>query len=242
MSSEEGQVQYYAALRGQFGDSALALIAARGALLGQARWATRENYQRWRGIGMTKVALGADPEELAQLRAATGNHRPPRRRPRGRARRARRPARPATHDQSRRRADPRPPPPRLEAARPRLPDSSVIPVLLLVFAGDLGMHGGKLAAQAAHGVLRAESSYAAQPAWAEWEQSGAPIAIRKTNSDDLAALAEKYPGSAIRDADFTQIAAGSLTVVALPPGDPDIRSCCANSNPGEPRPSPRAKP
>ena len=105
--------------------------------------------------------------------------------------------------------------------RGRLPDSNVIPVLLLVFAGDLGMHGGKLAAQAAHGALRAESSYAAQPAWAEWEQSGAPIAIRKTNSDDLAALAEKYPGSAIRDAGFTQIAAGSLTVVAIPPGDPD---------------------
>lgn len=221
MSSEEGQVQYYAALRGQFGDSALALIAARGALLGQARWATRENYQRWRRIRMTKVALEASPEELAQLRAATETIAL---RADGREAAPDEPAAllvlpPMT------KADAAPILGHLRLAskrRGRLPDSNVIPVLLLVFAGDLGMHGGKLAAQAAHGVLRAESSYAAQPAWAEWEQSGAPIAIRKTNSDDLAALAEKYPGSAIRDAGFTQIAAGSLTVVALPPGDPDI--------------------
>src|SRR5262245_20185948 len=71
MSADDGLVQYYVALRGQFADSALALLAARGALLGQARWSTREDYRRWRRIMMTKVALEAPPEDLAQLRAAT---------------------------------------------------------------------------------------------------------------------------------------------------------------------------
>jgi hypothetical protein len=71
MSADESLVQYYVAQRGQFGDAALALLAARGALLGQARWSAREEYRRWRRIMMTKVALEAPPADLAQLRAAT---------------------------------------------------------------------------------------------------------------------------------------------------------------------------
>jgi peptidyl-tRNA hydrolase len=220
MSVDESLVQYYVALRGQFSDSALALLAARGALLGQARWSARDDYRRWRRIMMTKVALEGTPEDLERIRAATETI-------------------PLRADG--REAAPGEPPallvlpplPKAVAApllghlrlaakrRGRLPDSNVTPVLLLIAAGDLGIHGGKLAAQAAHGALRAESAYGTSPSWAEWQQIGAPLALRRATSDDLAALAAQYPASAIRDAGFTQIAAGSLTVVAIPPGDPD---------------------
>jgi peptidyl-tRNA hydrolase len=220
MSADEGQVQYYVALRGHLGDGALALLAARGALLGQAGWSAREDYRRWRRIMMTKVALEATPEGIANLRAATETL--------------------ALRADGGEAAPDEPPallvlPPLTKAVaapllghlrlvpkrRGRAPKQETLPVLLLVAAGDLGMHGGKLAAQAAHGALRADSAYGTLPAWGEWVQAGAPIALRRIAANDLASLATRYPASAVRDAGFTQIAAGTLTVVAIPPGDPE---------------------
>jgi peptidyl-tRNA hydrolase len=83
------------------------------------------------------------------------------------------------------------------------------------------MHGGKLAAQAAHAALLAQAAYAHRTAWGLWTAAGSPLALRQTTSDDLAALAARHPGGAVHDAGHTQVAAGALTVVAVPPDAPE---------------------
>jgi peptidyl-tRNA hydrolase len=212
-------VQYYVALQGEYADGALALLAARAALLGQARWSGRADYRRWRAIRMTKVVLEAASEDLARLREATevlalradGGEAaagesvvllvlPPQTKEAvadlvGQFRLARK-------------------------RRGRAPEPAEGPALVLVAAADLGMHGGKLAAQAAHAALLAEAAYGREAAWSVWMRAGAPLALRAAPSAVLSALAERYPASAVHDAGFTQVVAGSLTVVALPPGEP----------------------
>ena len=219
---DDALIQYYVAPVGEHADGALALLAARAALLGQARWAERADYRRWRAIMMTKVVLEAPPEDFARVRAA----------PTTLALRADGGA-----------AEPNdaavllvlPPQPRTAAApllgalrlarkrrgRAPEPDPERGLALLLIAADDLGMHGGKLAAQAAHAALQAASAASHEPTWIAWASMGAPLALRSAPSATLALLAARYPGGAVHDAGFTQVASGSLTVVALPPGVPD---------------------
>jgi peptidyl-tRNA hydrolase len=211
-------VQYYVALQGEFADGTLALLAARAALLGESRWSDRAGYRRWRAIRMTKVVLEAPPEALARLREATE-------------------ALALCADGAEATAgEPAallvlPPQPKEAVAgllgefrlarkrRGRAPEPAEGPALVLVAAADLSMHGGKLAAQAAHAALLAEAAYGREAAWSEWMLAGAPLALRAAPSEVLSSLAERYPASAVHDAGFTQVAAGSLTVVALPPGE-----------------------
>lgn len=213
-------VEYYVAERGRHGDGALALLAARGALLGHVRWSGRPGYRHWHDAIMTKVVLEAGPEVLERVRGGT--------------------------ETLALRADGGeaapgevvallvlPPQPKALAApylghlrlvpkrRGRASEPSAGPVLVLVVAGDLGMHGGKLAAQVAHAALLAQAAYAHHPAWARWAATGAPLALRRAPSTLLAALAERYRASVVHDAGRTQVAAGALTVVAVPPGVPD---------------------
>ncbi|GAA1501089.1 peptidyl-tRNA hydrolase [Streptomyces synnematoformans] len=97
-------------------------------------------------------------------------------------------------------ADPAPPPP----APPGVP--------VLWLAPDLGMTAGKAMAQAGHG---------AQLAWwelsdddrAAWRAAGFPLAVRTPGPAHWAELtASGLP--VVRDAGYTEIAAGSCTVVA----------------------------
>jgi PTH2 family peptidyl-tRNA hydrolase len=97
------------------------------------------------------------------------------------------------------------------------PEPAGRPALVLVAAGDLGMHGGKLAAQCAHAALLAQAAYGRHPGWAAWVAAGRPMALRRATSAELAALAEDFPGGAVHDAGHTQVPAGALTVVAVPP-------------------------
>ena len=213
---ETAVVQYYVAEQGRHPDGALALLAARGALLGHARWHDRPGYAYWRDHVMTKVVLEARAEEVARVRATTetlalvagGNEAA-----------AGGPAALLVL----------PPQPKVVALpvlghlrlvpkrRGQVPEPSSRPALVLVAAGDLGMHGGKLAAQAAHAALLAETAYAQQPAWSRWTAAGSPLALRRATSACLATLAARYPASAVHDGGQTQVAAGALTVVAVPP-------------------------
>jgi peptidyl-tRNA hydrolase len=217
---DDDLVQYYLARRGQQADGALALLAARAALLGHARWAARPTYRRWRDAIMTKVVLEAEDEDLARVREATETI-------------ALDPAGTEVRSGEAVALLVLPPQPRADllplighlrlAARRRgqAPEPERGPVLLLTAAGDLGMHGGKLAAQAAHAALLAEAASSDTRTWAEWEEAGAPLALRRATSTLLAALAARYPASAVHDVGHTQVPAGTLTVVAIPPGVPD---------------------
>lgn len=90
------------------------------------------------------------------------------------------------------------------------------PVLWL--QGGLGMSVGKAAAQVGHAsMLLAGAMSAAQAA--TWAESGFRCSVRDADPADWAALA-KLPRAgkavAVRDAGFTEVAAGSMTVVAVP--------------------------
>jgi peptidyl-tRNA hydrolase len=213
---ESTLVQYYLAERGRLADAALGLLAARAALLGHARWRTRPAYARWHARVMTKVVLGATAAELAAVRAATET---------------------LALTAAGAEAAPDEPaallvlPPQPKAAlagmlghlrlapraRGPAPEPAGRPALVLVAAGDLGMHGGKLAAQCAHAALLAQAAYGRHPGWAAWVAAGRPLALRRATSAELAALAEDFPGGAVHDAGHTQVPAGALTVVAVPP-------------------------
>jgi PTH2 family peptidyl-tRNA hydrolase len=211
-------VQYYVAERGRLADGALAVLAARGALLGHARWRTRPAYARWHDHVMTKVVLGATDAELATIRAAAAE------------------VLALTQAGQEAIADEPaallvlPPQPKSSAAallghlrlaagtHGHAPEPAAGPLLLLVAAGDLGMHGGKLAAQCAHAALLAQVAYSQRLAWSVWVAASRPIALRRADSAALAELAERYSGGAVHDAGHTQVPAGSLTVVAVPPG------------------------
>ncbi len=217
---DEGLVQYYVAPRAEHPDGTLALLAAHAALLGQERWTDRAEYRRWRTIMMTKVVLEALPAELIRIGEATealalradGGEVAP----------GEPPDLLVLPPQSRAMAAPLLGHLRLAAKRNgRAPEPAAGPVLVLVAAGDLGMHGGKLAAQAAHAALLAQAACGHRPAWAVWTAAGAPLALRRAASDALAPLAARYPGGAVHDAGHTQVAAGALTVVAVPPDAPE---------------------
>lgn len=228
---DDALVQYYVAPAGVHSDGALALLAARAALLGEARWGTRADYRSWRTIRMTKIVLEATADDFALVRRlpdalAVGGD--------GRQADADEPAALIVLPPGPRSAAPAPIG-QLHLARKRrgrAPEPESGPVLVLVAADDLGMHGGKLAAQAAHGALLATGNADRRAqGWAEWECAGEPLALRRASSAVLAELETRYPGGAVHDAGFTQVASGSLTVVAVPPGVPEAADLLANGAP-----------
>jgi peptidyl-tRNA hydrolase len=96
--------------------------------------------------------------------------------------------------------DPAPPPP----APPGVP--------VLWLAPGLGMTAGKAMAQAGHGAQLAWWELSAGDR-AEWRAAGFPLAVRTPGPERWAELTESgLP--VVRDAGYTEIAAGSCTVVA----------------------------
>ncbi|MFW6692402.1 peptidyl-tRNA hydrolase [Streptomyces sp. MAR4 CNX-425] len=96
--------------------------------------------------------------------------------------------------------DPAPPPP----APPEVP--------VLWLAPDLGMTAGKAMAQAGHGAQLAWWELSAADR-AAWRAAGFPLAVRTPGPERWAELtASGLP--VVRDAGYTEIAAGSCTVVA----------------------------
>lgn len=81
---------------------------------------------------------------------------------------------------------------------------------------QLKMSAGKVAAQVAHAATQGVLQYHRQPLFSDWLSSGQTKIILKANQVDLENLVEQGYVS-IKDAGRTEIEAGSLTVVCLPP-------------------------
>jgi len=102
--------------------------------------------------------------------------------------------------------------------------------MVLVVRQDLKMGKGKAAAQCAHAAVGAYKKAARhQPlVLKKWERDGqAKITLKADSEDVLAELeivakSQKLVTSLIFDAGRTQIAAGSMTVLAVGPGPADV--------------------
>lgn len=96
------------------------------------------------------------------------------------------------------------------------PADPELPVLWVNSA--LGMTLGKSAAQVGHASMLLAAALTPQAAY-RWSQRGFRCAVRESRSDQWAALvAEVNRGTAVavRDAGFTEVAPGSMTVIAVP--------------------------
>lgn len=106
----------------------------------------------------------------------------------------------------------------LERDEPGPPPPGV-PVVWIDAALEMTL--GKAAAQVGHGVmlLAAEMS---RPRLEEWVAAGLPVAVREADGETWRALSEAAaagaPGTAaVVDAGYTEVAPGSLTVIAVDP-------------------------
>ena len=96
--------------------------------------------------------------------------------------------------------------------------------LVLCVRQDLKMRSGKIAAQCVHaalGVYREVEKSVLE----EWESFGEPVICLKIESEEelmaleAAAKAENLPNYVVCDAGRTQVAEGSMTVLAIGPAD-----------------------
>ncbi len=81
---------------------------------------------------------------------------------------------------------------------------------------DLDMSVGKAAAQVGHGSMLAVTAMDL-PAAREWRSAGCPLVVREATGDRWRALLEadgRGQAVAVRDAGFTEVAPGSVTVIA----------------------------
>lgn len=103
----------------------------------------------------------------------------------------------------------------LEDDEPGAPDPS-LPVLWL--QAELGMTVGKAAAQVGHASMLLAGAMRLEQAQA-WADAGYGCAVRDAGPERWAGLAKLVRSGkaiAVRDAGFTEVAAGSMTVIAVP--------------------------
>jgi len=172
-------------------------------------------FAAWHGSAVRKVAVRASAEELEAVLAAHDGFLderglaclPPMRRsdagePLG--------SLPAFTDAK------RPPEPTLQPP----PDAIALTYVLAV---DLCLSQGKAMAQAGHGALMcAEDPKLGDrgpraAAWRTWEEGGRPARVIEAGPDEFARW-RGAGGAVVRDAGFTQVAPGTVTLVCLPPG------------------------
>jgi PTH2 family peptidyl-tRNA hydrolase len=97
----------------------------------------------------------------------------------------------------------------------------------IVVRADLGMGTGKLAAQVAHASLSAYEDAGSRTRTA-WKGSGQKKVVLKADSEsqlfELADAAERegLPNAIVRDAGHTQLDPGTVTALAVGPGDDGI--------------------
>lgn len=97
------------------------------------------------------------------------------------------------------------------------PPALDLPVLWVNAA--LGMTLGKTAAQVGHASMLLAGAVSAEAAW-RWAAADFACAVRDADGDRWRALTDLVSAGtavAVRDAGFTEIAPGSLTVIAVPP-------------------------
>ncbi|MFC4553274.1 MULTISPECIES: peptidyl-tRNA hydrolase Pth2 [Halorussus] len=97
----------------------------------------------------------------------------------------------------------------------------------IVARTDIGMGQGKLAAQVAHASLSAyeETGSKARKAWKGEGQK--KVVLKASGESQLFELAEKaraegLPHAVVRDAGHTQLDPGTVTALAVGPGDDEI--------------------
>lgn len=103
----------------------------------------------------------------------------------------------------------------LEHDDPGPPDPD-LPVLWVNAA--LGMTLGKSAAQVGHASMLLAGALPVEHAW-RWAELGFRCAVREADAQRWAALVEQVAGGAavaVRDAGYTEVAPGSMTVIAVP--------------------------
>ncbi|MFB6121994.1 MAG: peptidyl-tRNA hydrolase Pth2 [Haloferacaceae archaeon] len=97
----------------------------------------------------------------------------------------------------------------------------------IVARADLGMGEGKLAAQVAHASLSA-SEDASERTRKAWKGEGQKKVVLKVDGEaaifELADVAEGegLPHAVVRDAGHTQLEPGTVTALAVGPGDDDV--------------------
>jgi PTH2 family peptidyl-tRNA hydrolase len=97
----------------------------------------------------------------------------------------------------------------------------------IVARTDVGMGQGKLAAQVAHASLSAYEDTDERTASA-WKGEGQKKVVLKGDSErqlfELADVAERkgLPNAVVRDAGHTQLEPGTVTALAVGPGDDDV--------------------
>ncbi len=181
-------------------------------LFGQSR---APAFRAWHGTAVRKVAVRASAEELEAVLAAHEGFLddrglaclPPMQRsqagePLG--------SLPAFTD-AKRPAEPTP-----------QPDADAV-ALTYVLAAELGLSQGKAMAQAGHGALmcaddaRLGDRGPRAGDWAEWEVAGRPARVIEADAARFGGFV-RAGGAVVRDAGFTQVAPGTVTLVCLPPG------------------------
>jgi peptidyl-tRNA hydrolase len=96
--------------------------------------------------------------------------------------------------------------------------------LTYVLNADLGLSQGKAMAQAGHGALmcaddpRLGDRGPRADAWRAWDEAGRPARVIEADAARFAALRAAGGAAVVRDAGFTQVAPGTVTVLCLPPG------------------------
>lgn len=110
---------------------------------------------------------------------------------------------------------------KLQIRGTQLDDAAPVPLNptapTIVIDQALGMSAGKAAAQVGH----ASMLYAARlelGAAREWAAAGFPLNVREVGARAFADYAQSAGAVPVRDAGFTEVAPGSVTVAALPPG------------------------
>ncbi|MCX4095292.1 peptidyl-tRNA hydrolase [Nocardia sp. alder85J] len=107
----------------------------------------------------------------------------------------------------------------LEHDEPGPPDPTV-PVLWI--DADLGMTVGKAAAQVGHASMLLAGALSVDAAFA-WSRQALRCSVREATGEQWAALCRRVregTATAVRDAGFTEVAPGSMTVIAVPAARP----------------------
>jgi PTH2 family peptidyl-tRNA hydrolase len=205
-------IQYYIAAPGLPG-AALALLAARGALLAHRRFRAHPGYARWHDGSMAKVVLRAEPDEIALLARTRDGLTIPE----------------------------LPDTPQVAVFRPRSKDQASFlahlklysgrlartplaewpqgsPVALLV-NGDLDLSAGKLAAQVAHAALEVQARVGRAAAWSDWLDLGMPLALVRVARRDLLDLIDRGEAFGVEDEGRTEIPPGTIAAAGVPPRD-----------------------
>jgi peptidyl-tRNA hydrolase len=172
-------------------------------------------FTQWHATAVRKVAVRASAEELDAVLAAHEGFLderglaclPPLRRSEAGAPLGSLPA----FTDAKRPAEPTPqPPPEVIA-------------LTYVLNAELGLSQGKAMAQAGHGALmcaddpRLGDRGPRAADWRAWEEAGRPARVIEAEPGRFAAF-RRGGGAVVRDAGFTQVAPGTVTLMCLTPG------------------------